>query len=87
VGTGFDEATLASLHRTLSGMERQDPPFARGKLPRSGVHWVEPKLVGQVGFSEWTMAGELRHPRYEGLRRDKDPAAVVRERPQQGVES
>jgi len=86
VGTGFDEATLASLHRTLSGMERQDPPFARGKLPRSGVHWVEPKLVGQVGFSEWTMAGELRHPRYEGLRRDKDPAAVVRERPQQGVE-
>ena len=82
VGTGFDEATLASLHRTLAGLTRQDPPFTRGKLPRSGVHWVEPELVGQVGFSEWTTAGELRHPRYEGLRRDKDPASVTREKPQ-----
>jgi DNA ligase D-like protein (predicted ligase) len=81
VGTGFDEATLASLHGTLAGLERQDPPFVRGKLPRSGVHWVEPKLVGEVGFSEWTTAGELRHPRYQGLRRDKDPASVTRERP------
>jgi bifunctional non-homologous end joining protein LigD len=87
VGTGFTEATLASLYRTLAGTERRDPPFARGKLPRSGVHWVEPKLVGQVGFSEWTTAGELRHPRYQGLRRDKDPASVTRERPQQGVEA
>jgi ATP-dependent DNA ligase len=82
VGTGFDEATLASLHRTLAGLERKDPAFTRGALPKSGVHWVEPKLVGQVGFSEWTTAGELRHPRYEGLRRDKDPASVIREKPQ-----
>jgi DNA ligase D-like protein (predicted ligase) len=82
VGTGFDEATLASLHHTLSGLERGQPAFGRGRLPKSGVHWVEPKLVGQVGFSEWTTAGELRHPRYEGLRRDKDPASVIRERPQ-----
>ena len=82
VGTGFDEATLASLHRTLAGLERKDPAFTRGTLPKSGVHWVEPKLVGQVGFSEWTTAGELRHPRYQGLRRDKDPASVVREKPQ-----
>lgn len=85
VGTGFDEATLASLHRTLAALERDKPPFARGALPKSGVHWVEPKLVGQVGFSEWTTAGELRHPRYEGLRRDKDPASVTRERPQAGM--
>jgi DNA ligase D-like protein (predicted ligase) len=82
VGTGFTEATLASLHRTLSGLERDQPPFSRGRLPKSGVHWVEPKLVGEVGFSEWTTAGELRHPRYEGLRRDKDPASVFREKPQ-----
>jgi bifunctional non-homologous end joining protein LigD len=85
VGTGFDEATLASLRRTLAGLERGRPPFARGSLPRSGVHWVEPKLVGQVGFSEWTTAGQLRHPRYQGLRRDKDPASVTREKPQQGA--
>jgi bifunctional non-homologous end joining protein LigD len=82
VGTGFDEATLASLQRTLAGLERGQPPFARGALPKSGVHWVEPELVGQVGFSEWTTAGQLRHPRYQGLRRDKDPASVTRERPQ-----
>ena len=85
VGTGFTEATLASLQGTLTGLGRETPAFARGRLPRSGVHWVEPTLVGQVGFSEWTTAGELRHPRYQGLRRDKDPASVVRERPQQGV--
>ena len=64
VGTGFSTALLASL---------------AGALPRSGVHWVAPELVGQVAFSEWTTAGQLRHPRFEGLRRDKDPARVVRE--------
>jgi bifunctional non-homologous end joining protein LigD len=79
VGTGFDDATLSSLAQTLSGLERPVPAFDRGNLPRTGVHWVEPKLVGQVGFSEWTSAGQLRHPRFEGLRRDKDPSAVVRE--------
>jgi bifunctional non-homologous end joining protein LigD len=82
VGTGFTDATLVSLHRTLAGLERDKTPFARGELPRSGVHWVEPKLVCQIGFSEWTTAGELRHPRYEGLRWDKDPAEVTREMPQ-----
>jgi DNA ligase D-like protein (predicted ligase) len=79
VGTGFDEAALASLRRTLGGMELQRPAFARGTLPRSSVHWVEPKLVGQVAFTEWTGAGQLRHPRFLGLRRDKDPASVTRE--------
>ena len=79
VGTGFDDATLASLGRTLTALERPQPAFDRGALPRTGVHWVEPRLVGQVAFSEWTTAGQLRHPRFEGLRRDKDPASVVRE--------
>ena len=81
VGTGFDQATLASLHEALAGLEQPHPPFERGALPRTRVHWVRPELVGQVGFSEWTTAGELRHPRYLGLRRDKDPASVTRERP------
>ena len=82
VGTGFTNRTLTSLHATLAADERPDPPFApvRG-LPRSGVHWVQPRLVAQVGFSEWTADGELRHPRFQGLRRDKDPADVVRELP------
>jgi bifunctional non-homologous end joining protein LigD len=81
VGTGFSQALLDSLSASLAGLKREQPPFGPGGLPRSGVHWVEPKLVGQVAFSEWTTAGQLRHPRFEGLRRDKDPAAVVREGP------
>jgi DNA ligase D-like protein (predicted ligase) len=81
VGTGFDDAALTALARTLSDLERPQPAFDRGALPRSGVHWVEPRLVGQVAFSEWTKAGQLRHPRFAGLRRDKDPATVVRETP------
>jgi bifunctional non-homologous end joining protein LigD len=82
VGTGFNQRTLDSLHATLAGLERDRPAFSRGHLPRSGVHWVAPRLVAEVGFSEWTTDGELRHPRFQGLRDDKDPAEVVREMPQ-----
>jgi bifunctional non-homologous end joining protein LigD len=81
VGTGFSQQTLDSLHAALVSLERDQPPFDQGRLPRSGVHWVEPRLVGQVGFSEWTTDGQLRHPRFQGLRDDKDPAEVVRETP------
>jgi bifunctional non-homologous end joining protein LigD len=81
VGTGFSDSVLRRLYSTLSGMERDSPPFGRGKLPRTRVHWVEPRLVAEVGFSEWTTDGELRHPRYQGLRDDKAPADVVRETP------
>jgi bifunctional non-homologous end joining protein LigD len=82
VGTGFTQRTLGSLHASLARLEQDHPPFDRGKLPRSGVHWVQPRLVAEVGFSEWTTAGELRHPRFQGLRDDKDPAEVIREMPQ-----
>jgi len=82
VGTGFDTATLRSLHDTLARLERSSPAFRHGKLPSPhGVHWVEPRLVGQIAFAEWTDDGELRHPRFQGLRDDKEPADVVREVP------
>ena len=81
VGTGFTQQTLDRLHATLAGLERDRPAFDLGNLPRSRVHWVEPRLVGQVGFSEWTTDGQLRHPRFQGLRNDKDAAGVVRELP------
>jgi bifunctional non-homologous end joining protein LigD len=84
VGTGFDNQTLRRLHDRLAGIERPTTAFAVGKLPRSRVHWVEPRLVGQVAFTEWTDAGELRHPRFQGLRDDKDPRDVVREVPATG---
>jgi len=79
VGTGFDEATLRRLHGRLSAIERDATPFTRGLLRENGVRWVRPELVVQIGFSEWTRDGKLRHPRYLGLRTDKDPGDVVRE--------
>lgn len=83
VGTGFDERTLLRLHDLLSKLEQDHPPFERGDLPSPrGVHWTKPQLVAEVGYSEWTTAGELRHPRFQGLRRDKAPTEVVREVPQ-----
>jgi bifunctional non-homologous end joining protein LigD len=81
VGTGFGRATLDTLGRRLRELERDDPPFADvHPIPR-GTRWVEPELVGQIGFSEWTRDGRLRHPRYLGLRDDKPAQEVVRERP------
>lgn len=82
VGTGYDQQTLERLGNRLAKLERSQPAFADGNLPKAGVHWVAPRLVGQVAFSEWTRAGQLRHPRFQGLRRDKPPHQVVRERPQ-----
>ena len=81
VGTGFGRSTLAELGAQLRKLESKDNPFADvHPIPR-GTHWVEPKLVAQIGFTEWTRDGRLRHPRYLGLRDDKPAREVVRERP------
>ena len=80
VGTGFDQATLSELGAQLRARIRPEPPFADAATIRErGVSWVEPELVAQVGFSEWTRHGRLRHPRFLGLRDDKPAAEVVRE--------
>lgn len=79
VGTGYDRATLEMLHRRLVPIRRARPPFAPGPLPSGAVTWVAPRLVAEVGFSEWTTAGLLRHPRYLGLREDKAAREVHRE--------
>jgi bifunctional non-homologous end joining protein LigD len=79
VGTGFDETTLHSLHKRLSDIEQDAPAFTRGLLRENGAHWVRPELVSQIGFTEWTRDGKLRHPRYQGLRTDKDAGDIVRE--------
>jgi bifunctional non-homologous end joining protein LigD len=89
VGTGFNESLLASLRRKLDRMERKTTPFAnppRG-FEAKGVHWVEPKLVAEVSFTEWTEDGTLRHPSFQGLREDKKAADVVRERPADEADS
>jgi DNA ligase D-like protein (predicted ligase) len=79
VGTGFSDEVLRDLHRRLSRLEVKASPCDRGKLPGKGVHWVRPRVVAEVAFTEWTSAGQLRHPRYLGLRNDKSAADVVRE--------
>ena len=81
VGTGFGQRELDMLSGRLGRLERATAPVADAKaIPMKGVHWVRPQLVAQVGFSEWTPDGKLRHPRYLGLRDDKAPTDVVRER-------
>jgi bifunctional non-homologous end joining protein LigD len=80
VGTGFDDATLRRLGAQLAALETDASPFPVDGLPRHGVHWVRPKLVAQIGFTEWTTGGKLRHPRFLGLRTDKNAREVVREK-------
>jgi DNA ligase D-like protein (predicted ligase) len=81
VGTGFGEQELTMLSARLRRLERSTSPLRDTKgIAMKGVHWVRPQLVAQVGFAEWTPDGKLRHPRYLGLRDDKSPAQVVRER-------
>lgn len=80
VGTGLDDATLAMLRDALAEREIDRSPFAADGLPRH-ARWARPELVAQVGFTEWTRDGRLRHPRYLGLREDKPAREVVREDP------
>jgi DNA ligase D-like protein (predicted ligase) len=80
VGTGFDDATLRDLRRRLGAIVRDEPAFAdAGQIKAPGATWVEPRLVAQIGFTEWTRHGRLRHPRFLGLRFDKPAPEVVRE--------
>lgn len=78
-GTGFDGQTLADLHKRLKAIERPTPAFAEKPATNEPAHWVEPKLVVEVRFNEWTRGGKLRHPVYVGQRDDRDPKEIVRE--------
>jgi bifunctional non-homologous end joining protein LigD len=85
VGTGFDEAEIERILKKLKPLERKTSTFPRvPKMPRvrkDDAVWVEPKLVAEVSFAEWTHDGRLRAPVYQGLREDKDPQEVRRELP------
>jgi bifunctional non-homologous end joining protein LigD len=84
-GTGFTDKEIDKLMRLLKPLERSSPPFAvvpkMPKIRKGDVVWVEPKLVCEVEFAEWTHDGRLRAPSYQGLREDKTAEDVVREQP------
>ena len=80
VGTGFSEDDLRRLAEQLKPLRRDESPFT-GRQPERGSIFVEPKLVGEVEFGEWTNAGTMRHPAFKGLRVDKRARDVVREEP------
>jgi DNA ligase D-like protein (predicted ligase) len=80
VGTGFDTEMLHELGAQMRKLQSDDPPFAEPRqIKERGVTWVKPELVAQIGFTEWTRDGRLRHPRFLGLRDDKAAKEVVRE--------
>ncbi|WP_353940660.1 non-homologous end-joining DNA ligase [Streptomyces sp. HUAS MG91] len=79
VGTGFDQKTLTGLRDRLDELRVDTSPFD-GRVVQPTALWTRPRLVAEVAFSEWTRDGLLRHPRYQGLRDDKKPTDVVRER-------
>jgi bifunctional non-homologous end joining protein LigD len=84
-GTGFDHRELARVWTLLESNERPTSPFRVRPKTNERPHWVEPVLVAEVKFTEWTADGKLRHPTYLGLRDDVDPKTVRRE-PQASLE-
>lgn len=81
VGTGFKEKDLRMLIGELKARERASSPFEAPPAPPRGALFVEPELVAEIEFTEWTREGILRHPAYKGLRDDKPAQNVVREVP------
>lgn len=94
VGTGFNETSLRALHRDLESIKVPNCPFAnlpekKGDRYSPGLtagemkkcHWVQPKLVAQIRYTEWTRDAKLRHPVFLGLRDDKSAREVIRETP------
>jgi bifunctional non-homologous end joining protein LigD len=81
VGSGLSDAELDRLAAMLEELRRPSSPFGRGQKPPRGAVFAEPRLVVEVEFAHWTSAGNLRAPRYKGLREDKRAEQVVREDP------
>jgi bifunctional non-homologous end joining protein LigD len=79
VGTGFDQKTLKSVFETMQSLRKGKKPFDEKVKDENATTWLVPKLVAEVKFTEWTEAGEMRHPAFLGLRTDKKTLDVVRE--------
>ncbi|AZF21407.1 DNA ligase D [Pseudomonas sp. R3-52-08] len=83
VGTGFDQASLKAIYTKLTALERDDSPLQKPltSAQARGVHWVEPSLVGEVQFAEWTREGVVRQAAFVGMRTDKPAAQIIHELP------
>lgn len=83
VGTGFDQASLKSIYAQLTALERKDSPLQKPltSAQARGVHWVEPSLVGEVQFAEWTREGVVRQAAFVGMRTDKPAEQIIHELP------
>jgi len=79
-GTGFDAASLKSIHARLIKLVQPKKPLAASVPNERATTWVRPRLLAEVKFTEWTRDGRMRHPAFLGLRTDKAPSQVVRER-------
>ncbi|MBZ9848064.1 DNA ligase D [Mesorhizobium sp. CA14] len=79
VGTGFDAAGMARLMKTMAPLEQKAATVEAPRAEVRGAHWLRPRLVAEIAFTEMTNEGTLRHPSYLGLREDKKPEAVVLE--------
>ncbi|MEA2466329.1 MAG: bifunctional non-ous end joining protein LigD [Thermoleophilaceae bacterium] len=82
VGTGFDDAELRKLEGLLAPRHRDTTPFSGPRQPGKRAQFVDPDLVAEVEFNEWTKQNMLRHPSYKGLREDKRALDVVLEKPE-----
>ena len=79
VGTGFDTAEMARLMKTMAPLEQKAATVEAARAEVRGAHWLRPKLVAEIAYTEMTNEGTLRHPSYLGLREDKKPEAVALE--------
>jgi bifunctional non-homologous end joining protein LigD len=83
VGSGLDESTVGSLRARLEAIEQPAPAFdPPPHISGHVIHWTQPTVVIEAAFREWTSEGVLRQPVFLGLREDKSPSEVVRERPE-----
>ena len=79
VGTGYNEELLRKLSTKMQRIERTKSPFS-SRIKEVNAHWIQPKYVAKIGFTEWTRDGRLRHPSFVGMRSDKSAKSVKRER-------
>jgi bifunctional non-homologous end joining protein LigD len=81
VGTGFTARMLDDMQRRLEPLQRPTPAARVPRDHRRGVHWVDPVVVGEVNYRNWTPDGRMRHPSWRGLRPDRDVGSIRRTAP------